>query len=139
GAAATATVASSPYAITASAALGSGLSNYTISYTSGTLTVNKAPLTVTAASVSRSYGTANPSFTVSYSGLVNGETAAVLSGSPSLTTTATPSSPPGAYPITIGPGSLAAVNYTFTFVPGTLTVNPALLTASGVDVNATAG
>src|SRR6202044_801298 len=44
GAAATATVAGSPYAITASGAAGSGLSNYTITYVNGQLTVNPAAL-----------------------------------------------------------------------------------------------
>ncbi|HEY5175463.1 MAG TPA: hypothetical protein VII95_07850 [Terriglobales bacterium] len=40
GAAATATVAGSTYSIAPSAALGTGLSNYTISYVNGQLTVN---------------------------------------------------------------------------------------------------
>ena len=40
GAAATATVAGSPYAIIASGAVGSGLGNYTISYVNGSLTVS---------------------------------------------------------------------------------------------------
>src|SRR5207247_6485726 len=48
GYAATATVAGSPYAITPSAATGSGLGNYNISYANGTLTVSTAPLTITA-------------------------------------------------------------------------------------------
>ena len=42
GAAPTATVAGSPYAIVASSAVGSGLGNYTISYVNGILTVVKA-------------------------------------------------------------------------------------------------
>ena len=40
GAAATATVSGSPYAIIASGAVGSGLGNYTITYVNGSLTVN---------------------------------------------------------------------------------------------------
>ncbi len=48
GAPATATVAGSPYAITPSAAVGTGLGNYTITYVDGDLTVTAAPLTVTA-------------------------------------------------------------------------------------------
>ena len=43
GAAGTATVAGSPYDITASDAVGSGLDNYTISYVAGMLTVNPPP------------------------------------------------------------------------------------------------
>ena len=47
GAAATAVVAGSPYAIIVSNAVGSGLGNYTITYVNGALTVNKANPTIT--------------------------------------------------------------------------------------------
>ena len=53
GAAATASVASSPYAIVATAATGTGLGNYTISYVDGALTVTAKALTVTANSTRR--------------------------------------------------------------------------------------
>ena len=43
----------SAYAIQASDAAGSGLSNYTISYADGTLTVSKATLTITANDATR--------------------------------------------------------------------------------------
>ena len=56
GAAATAGVAGSPYAIVASAATGSGLGNYSITYHDGTLTVNAIALNITANSQSKSYG-----------------------------------------------------------------------------------
>ena len=56
GAAATATVAGSPYPIVASAATGIGLSNYTISYVNGILTVTQKVLTITAANQSKIYG-----------------------------------------------------------------------------------
>jgi hypothetical protein len=46
----------------------------------------------------------------------------VVSGSASLSTTATAASGVGGYTITAGPGSLSAVNYTFAFANGTLTV-----------------
>jgi MBG domain (YGX type) len=88
-----------------------------------TFTVNKAVLTVTANNASRNAGAPNPSFTASYSGFVNGETPSVLSGSPSLTTTATTNSPAGSYPITAAQSTLSAANYSFSFVNGTLTVN----------------
>src|SRR5207245_1673131 len=61
GAAATATVAGSPYTITASAAvftpMGAG-TNYTVSYHNGSFTVNPAPLTITANNQSKTYGAA---------------------------------------------------------------------------------
>src|SRR5262249_14347328 len=80
-------------------------------------------------------------FTASYSGFKNGETLATsgVTGSPTLTTTATTRSAPGPYPITTGPGTLAAANYQFTFGNGTLTVTPAPLSATGVNISATAG
>jgi hypothetical protein len=86
------------------------------------ITVNAATLTVTANNASRATGAANPTFTASYSGFVNGDTSSVLGGAPSLTTTATTSSPAGLYPITAALGSLTSANYSFTFVNGTLSV-----------------
>jgi hypothetical protein len=100
----------------------SDTTNYATVTTTISVTVNKAPLTVTANNASRAVGAANPAFTASYSGFVNGETTAVLGGSPSLTTTATTSSPAGTYPITAVLGTLTAANYTFAFVNGTLSV-----------------
>jgi hypothetical protein len=89
---------------------------------SRTIMVSKAALTVTANNATMNVGAALPAFTASYTGFVNGDTAAVLSGAPSLTTTATSSSPAGLYPITVSQGTLSAANYTFTFVNGTLSV-----------------
>jgi MBG domain (YGX type) len=105
------------------------------------LTVDRATLTVTADDTSRSYGVADPAFSASFRGFVNGETLATsgVTGSPSLTSPATAGSAPGAYAITSGAGSLAGANYDFTFVNGTLTVTPAPLAATGVNVSATAG
>jgi hypothetical protein len=90
----------------------------------GNFTIAPATLTVKANNANRYYGVANPAFTVTYSGFVNGETTAVLSGLPALSTAATPTSAPGPYPIVVAQGTLAAANYTFMFVNGTLTVLP---------------
>src|SRR5207244_11726571 len=97
GAAATATVAGSPYPITASAAVGSGLSNYTISYNPGTLTVNPKSLTITANSTSKTYGQmltfAGTEF--ASSGLINGDTVtSVTLSSTGAAATATVASSP---------------------------------------------
>ena len=56
GAAATAGVAGSPYAITASAATGTGLGNYNIAYHDGHLTVHAIALDITANDQSKNYG-----------------------------------------------------------------------------------
>ena len=93
--------------------------------------VNKAVLTVTAANASRVYGTANPSFTDTITGFVNGDTAATaITGTPSLTTAATALSPVASYAITSAAGTLAAASYTFTYVNGTLTIGQAVLTVT---------
>jgi hypothetical protein len=104
--------------------------NYTFQAVNGTLTVTPAALTVTANDATRTYGQPNPVFTAGYSGFVNGDNSSVLSGSPSLTTTATPSSAVGNYTITAAQGGLSAANYQFTFVKGTLAVTPATLTVT---------
>jgi hypothetical protein len=89
---------------------------------SQTIVVNKAILTVTANNANMNVGAALPTLTASYSGFVGTDTSAVLSGAPSLTTTATSSSGPGTYPITAAQGTLSAANYSFNFVNGTLSV-----------------
>jgi len=57
GAAATADVSGSPYPITPGAAVGTGLSNYTITYENGTLTVNQATPVI---AVARAASSINP-------------------------------------------------------------------------------
>ena len=64
-----------------------------------------------------------PVFTYTITGFVNGDTAAAISGTPTLTTTATASSPVGSYAISVSAGTLSASNYTFpNLVAGTLVV-----------------
>jgi hypothetical protein len=117
------TVAGSPYAITAILNAPSGvLSNYDITYGSSMFSITPRPLTVTANNASRPYGVPNPVFEASFSGFANGETPSSIQGAPTLTTTATPTSLPGIYPIAIAQGSLSSMNYSFVLVGGTLTV-----------------
>jgi hypothetical protein len=94
------------------------------------ITVNPAALTVTAANASRAYGVANPAFTDTIAGYVSGDTSSAVSGAASLTTTATTTSVAGTYPISAAQGTLAASNYSFAFVSGTLTVNQATPTVT---------
>lgn len=118
-------VSGSPYAINCS---GQTSTNYAITYVPGQLTVTPAPLTITANNTSRQYGQANPSFTVSNSGFVDGEGPGVLSGILSCTTTATPSSPVTGNPYPIICSGLTSANYSISYAPGQLTVTPAPLT-----------
>jgi hypothetical protein len=91
--------------------------------------IARATLTVTASNASRIYGADNPAFTYTFNGFASGDSSSVVSGTPTLTTTATANSPPGRYPIVAVPGTLSAANYTFTLVNGTLTVLPAPVSA----------
>ena len=107
-----------------------GDASFAASSALGDLIVTKAQLTVTADNHSRLYGDPNPAFTYVITGFVNGDDISVVSGAADCTTTATQASPVGTYPITCAVGTLAAQNYVFAFVPGTLTINPAPLTVN---------
>ena len=96
----------------------------TTTYTSVTQTaaiaVGQATLTVTAANASRAYGAANPAFTATAAGAVNGDTFTLTAS-----TTATASSPVGTYAIVpLATGSNLS-SYNVVYVDGTLTVGKA--------------
>ena len=119
------------YTITPS---GLSSSNYDITFTAGTLTVNKATLTITADNKSVRYGEAAPEYTVSYSGFVNSETASVLGGFLNIACTYAQNDNVGTYVIT--PSGFSAQNYVINYVGGTLTVSLASLTlADNADNN----
>lgn len=101
---------------------GAAAANYNIALINGTLAINPASLTVRADDKSRSQGTANPTFTATYSGFVNGDTVTSLDSPVLLGTSAVSSSPEGSYPITAAGASDA--NYSVTHQPGTLTIAP---------------
>lgn len=99
--------------------------DYAITFVSGTLTNTPAALTIAAVSTNKLYGDAVPGLTATYSGFVNSDTAANLDVPVTIATTATINSPAGLYPITVT--NAADLNYTITFVAGTLTNSPAPL------------
>jgi hypothetical protein len=109
------------------------LGNYNVTSTNGNLTVNRAPLIGTADDKSRPYGDANPPFTVTYSGFVNGETVAVVSGTLVGTTPATSASPIGTYPISVS--GQTAQNYAISYVDGLLTITRHALTVTPNNTN----
>jgi sugar lactone lactonase YvrE len=102
----------------------SGDSNNNSSAGTGSVTIHPAVLTVTANNASVAFGATPAAFTYTISGFVNGDSSNVVTGAPVETTTATSASPQGTYPITPSLGTLAAANYTFIFMNGTLTVGP---------------
>ncbi len=91
-----------------------------------TLTVGKAPLTVTATAARRVYGGSNPAFGVTFAGFVSGDTAAMVSTVPVVVTAATAGSPVGTYPLT--PGAGVSELYAFVYVDGVLTIDAAPIT-----------
>ena len=102
--------------------------DYTMTFTDATLTEVAAPLTVTASSATTVYGAAVPTLTYSVSGLVNGDSPGIVTGSPD--TAATSSSHVGVYPITQGTITLSSINYTLVFNGSNLTVTKASLAIS---------
>ena len=113
------------------------LGNYSVTRTYGTMTVTPAGLTILADNASRAYGNTNPTFTVSFAGFVNSETAAVLGGTLVVTSTATTGSPVGTYPITAS--GYTSTNYNLTYLPGTLTVTQTVLTVTANNQSRTYG
>ena len=100
-----------------------------------TIDVDTAELTATADDKSRNFGEENPSFTITYSGFVNGDNAGDINSAPSTSTYATADSPAGEYEIKVSGGS--DDNYTFFYESGTLTVNavmPSATTAAAVNI-----
>ena len=111
--------------------------NYEITFTAGTLTVNRKTLTIKAENKSVIYGDAAPAYTVSYSGFVLGETAADLGGALQYACAYAVGSGAGNYPIT--PSGYTSSNYQITFTAGSLTVNKKALTVTAENKAVTYG
>ena len=106
-------------------------SNYVLNFTGNNLTINRAPLTVTLASLSKVYGDTDPTIGFTVGGLANGDTvSAALVGAPSRTA----GENAGSY--SIGSGTLVATsNYELaTVAGGSLTITPATLSVTGSGV-----
>ena len=111
---------------------GNKLGNYSVTLNSGVLTINPAPLSVTAENQSRFYGDPNPVFTGSIVGLKNGD--GIME---TFSSAATPASSVGSYAIVpalsdpmgkLGDYAVATSN-------GMLAVNPAALTISAYNAS----
>jgi hypothetical protein len=98
------------------------LSNYTVTANNGALTVTPAALAVAASNASRPYGSANPAFTGTITGIKNADNITA-----SFTSVATATSVIGTYPIVpalVDPAAKLG-NYTVVSANGTLTVTKA--------------
>ena len=92
----------------------------TVTLVNGTLTVTKAPLTISGGTYSMKQGDPLPTFVATFAGFKNGETSAVLTEQPTLTTTATSASTPGTYEVTVS--GAEAKNYDIIYKNGTLNI-----------------
>jgi len=92
------------------------------------VTLNKVALTGTADNKSKVYGAQLPAFTATYTGFVLGQTAAVLSGTLSCTTTATAASSVSGSPYPITCSGQSSPDYSIKYVAGSLSITPAPLT-----------
>jgi pectin methylesterase-like acyl-CoA thioesterase len=118
----------------------SGDANNGTSMGSGSVTLAKVNLTVTAPTMTSTYGAAIPAYTPTYTGFVGADTASsVLTGAPSLTTTPAAPVNAGNYPIAASTGTLVSPSYNFVFVNGLLTIAKAATTTTLVSSNANPG
>ena len=93
---------------------------YEISYIPGTLTVTKAPLSISAGNYTKKQGDAMPVFKASYTGFKNGENESVLTKQPVFSCEANEASVPAEYAVTISGAD--AENYDISYEQGRLTV-----------------
>lgn len=103
--------------------------NYDLASRDVTISVLRAPLTITANDASKAYGAALPAFAAGYRGFVNGDTATDVPAT--LSTAATSASGVGTYPI-VASGA-ADADYDIVFVAGTLEVKRVTLTVTAHD------
>ena len=94
--------------------------NYLGSSDSENFSIDKATLTVKADNKTITFGQSLPTFTFQYIGFVNGENASVIDTAPTCSVGSIPMY--GTYPIVCSGGS--DNNYAFSFVNGTLTIQP---------------
>ena len=93
---------------------------YEISYIPGTLTITKAPLSISAGNYIKKQGDAMPVFKANYAGLKNGEDESVLTKQPVFSCEANEASAPAEYAVTIS--GAEAENYDISYEQGRLTV-----------------
>ena len=108
------------------------IKNEDVLFENGSLTITKAPLTISVGNYTKKQGDAMPTFKASYIGFKNGEDESVLIKQPVFETTATAESAPGEYPITVY--GVEADNYEVkSYIAGTLTVEEGVTDISHIE------
>jgi hypothetical protein len=100
-----------------------------------TFVVSPAALTVKANDATKTYGAALPTFGVTYTGLVAGDTSVSIGGALTFNTPVTSATAPGTY--AVRPSGLTSPSYTIAFTPGVFTVTkaPLTITASSATIS----
>ncbi|MHB1484071.1 MAG: MBG domain-containing protein [Saccharofermentanales bacterium] len=119
------------YDITASGAVNG---NYSITYATGTFTISKKALVITADDKSKIYGATDPALTVSYDGFIDGDDSSALTG---LSISREAGADVGTYDITAS-GAVSG-NYSISYVGGTLTITVKALVITADDKTKTYG
>ena len=125
---------------TISATVSTTNKNYTITCVPGTLTVEKAVVTITPKQKTIQYGTAKPTYTVSdadcfFSGFKYGQTISSITveGAPDFITTYEVGSYVNpSYPVTVEIGNMKSANYTFVGATGSIKVTKADLNVTTI-------
>ena len=111
--------------------------NYEITFKTGTFTIHKAPLTITAEDKTATYGDAVPTYTVKYDGFVNGDDQDELGGALAFYQTYNRFDDVGEYEIM--PHGLTSDNYVIFYNFGKLTVSPKAITVTIENVSSPYG
>ena len=138
--AANATASSNVGSYTITPAIGTLASNnYSFSFVTNTLAINPVALQITASGGTMTYGGTPPTITASYTGFVNSDTSTSLTSQPNCVPGATSSSSVAGSPYTSSCTGAVDVNYTISYVAGSVTVTKAPLTITASSGSMTAG
>ena len=108
------------------------VTNNEVSLVNGTLTITKAPLTISCGDYTIMQGEVLPEFALEYNGWKNDETEDVLTTKPTVACEASKDSEPGTYDIIVS--GAEAENYEISYVAGTLTIEAKPIVIEPVEV-----
>lgn len=97
--------------------------NYSFTAVNGTLTVSKAPLTISVGNYTMKETDEIPTFTANYQGFMAGDTENSLTKKPTITVNLPANKAPGTYDIIVS--GAESPNYSFNYVAGKLTITEA--------------
>jgi hypothetical protein len=115
-------------------------SSYNLSYSTGSLTINKRNLVITASSPSVTYGDSVPTITPGYSGFADGDgaTSAVGFVSGSCSTSYSSTTNVSSSPVATSCSGFSASNYTISYANGSITIARKVLSITGTSVSSRA-